>query len=105
VGRVFIKLNVGDGSRQVPPWPNEWSYGRCHLFPKNDGCRWFLYTDEDIRKLCLKVLNAQGEEFYSAIGELRLAFRSRIENLSNFALATIFKVNRPGDSDSSNKQA
>jgi len=64
-----------------------------------------LYTDEDIRRLCLKVLNAEDEEFYSAIAELRSAFRNRIENLSNFALASIFKVNRPGDSDTSKKAA
>ena len=61
-----------------------------------------MYTDEDNRRLCLKVLNAEGEDFYSAIAELRSAFRNRIENLSNFALATIFKVNRPADSDTGN---
>lgn len=58
-----------------------------------------MYTDEDIRRLCFKVLNAQGEEFHSAIAELRSAFRNRIENLSNFALATILGVPRPGDPD------
>jgi len=60
-----------------------------------------LYTDEDIRQLCARVIKAQGPDFQSAIAELKVAFRGRIEDLSNFALATMLKVGRVGDSQSS----
>jgi hypothetical protein len=58
-----------------------------------------LYNDEDIRRLCARALKTQGTEFQSAITELRVAFRYRVEDLSNYAWATLLKVGRAEDSN------
>ena len=57
-----------------------------------------MYSDEKIRSLCFQALKGQGSDFQAALVELRIAFRTRIDDLSNLALATALKVGRSGDS-------
>lgn len=49
-------------------------------------------TDVQIRELCARALTTHGSEFEAAIRELQSALRTRVEELSNLAIASILKI-------------
>lgn len=52
-------------------------------------------TDEVIREICSRLLAANDSDSELVLQELQSALRSRFENLSNLAVATILKMPRP----------
>jgi hypothetical protein len=62
-------------------------------------------TDDQIRELCARVLNAPDCDFETAIRDLQSAIRYRLEDISNQAIATLLKMPRISDRQGKAKTA
>ena len=51
-----------------------------------------MSTDEEIREICSRLVEANDSDFEQVVEELKSALRSRFERLSNLAVATILKM-------------
>jgi len=51
-----------------------------------------ILKENKIKELCARVIAAEGEELYSALGELRTLLRTHCEGLQNIAVASVLKI-------------
>jgi hypothetical protein len=52
------------------------------------------YSDEEVRKLCAQAIAAEGEEFHTAMANLRNFIRRASQNMENATLASVLKASK-----------